>query len=109
MDNFKKFIEHYSGIVTGCYCPACTQEKQIQCKDCTKFISDEITLEMYIKAVWVINRKDKYDINMDCDGIIVYIMSENKITDGKHFQYKDYGNSEQKTLEKALEFIYKQE
>jgi hypothetical protein len=57
-------------------------------------------LEILIKAMWAINRKGKYYIILEPN-----LISVNK----NEFFYAQYNNSEQKALEKALEYIYEQE
>jgi hypothetical protein len=65
-----------------------------------------ITIEILIKAMWAINRDDKWEIEMDSDCILVKYVPED------FFQcmlFRKYNNSEQKALEAALLYIYKEE
>ncbi len=70
-------------------------------------------LELLIKAMWAINREAEEKRNIYDgyywieQGIKAYIVKCN--SNIKTFYYEDYNNSEQQTLEKTLEYIYKQE
>lgn len=71
-----------------------------------KYDAQTLTLYIFLKAMWAINREDKFDIKMDSNKIVVYCRF---IVDRRYFHYHKHNNSEQEALEKALEYIYENE
>jgi hypothetical protein len=66
------------------------------------------TLYILTKAMWAINRENNYRITITQGGC--YSQSQPwKDLIMKYYLLKDYNNSEQEALEKALEYIYEQE
>jgi len=67
-----------------------------------------IELEILIKAMWAINRKDGTDwnIKMDQEDVTVYVWNSHSWDCAKSCDYEAYENSEQKALDQALRYIY---
>lgn len=64
----------------------------------------EITLEILIKAMWAINRRGYWCVEMFKDAIGI-CNKEPGYDDIKEFKYKDHNNSEMEALKAALEYI----
>lgn len=87
-EDFKKFLCDKAGVSTILY-----SKKYRPC----------MQIGILIKAMWQINKEGKYYITMNNNHIYIkYALCT------KFFYYKNY-NSEIEALEKALEYIYKQE
>ena len=111
-EEFKKWLCEKAGIsIThickyNFYCNKHDFTEMDLCENCIE-LKIEITLKILIKAMWAINsdsrKHRKYiEIDMMSNGIVVgYPLKDNKT-----FIYSEHNNSEQKALEKALEYIW---
>jgi len=97
-EDFKKWLCEKAGYKFD------TMDKYYQ-KEFLKSLPNGLHLEILIKAVWAINRERKWNIFESYFSYNVY----KDCVKQRQFHFKDYNNSEQKTLEKALEYIYEQE
>ena len=81
---------------------------------CTKkFINShsDCMLLALLKAMWAINDQPLHfnmRIHMDEQGLVVWNMEGTPLSPGSVFDYLD-SNSKQETLQKTLEYIYKEE
>ena len=66
---------------------------------------NEKPLVTLIKAMWNINREGIYEIIID-NHVVTIMSNTHAIID---FEFKHHNNSEQESLQKALEYIYKRE
>lgn len=83
-------------------------ENSLECLEEDCFEKDETDiLLILIKAMWAINREESFKLQIEFNRILISGMY-NGSSYFKEFLYKDY-NSEQQALEKALEYIYKQD
>ena len=72
------------------------------------YYSQMSVLELLIRSMWAINREKEWKISYDPDFGLSYHLYGIKYRVNKGFYVRDYNDSEQTALTKALEYIYQE-